>query len=105
MACDHIVEEGGTVVLGEDFELIADIETLTRRGVNQQVQSDILRIRDDVVERYQKRTGGSIDWNDEKRRRIFQHAAKAGTKPVQKVTSAERCDTGTRICGLQRSEQ
>ena len=85
LACDRIVDEGGTVVLSEDFELYADIETLAERGINAEVKAGILSLRDDLQARFKRRFNKDLPWSEEMKEGSAKHAAKAGSRPIQRV--------------------
>ena len=85
VACDRIVDAGGTVVLAENFELVADIETLAERGVDERVKADILGIKDPLLRSYEARVGTGLELGEEAKAASFKHAAKAGTRPIQRV--------------------
>ena len=87
--CDRLVDEQATVVLGEDYELVPDIENLAKRGVNPRVRSDILRIGSDLEASLRKRHNTEPSWTEEVRAGSAKHAAKAGTKPIQEVIPLE----------------
>ena len=85
VACDRIVDAGGTVVLAENVELVADIETLAERGIDERVKSDIRGIRDSMMRSYEARVGTGLKLGEKDKAASFNHAAKAGTRPIQRV--------------------
>jgi len=85
ITCDRIVDEGGTVVLAENYELLADIEALAARAVNGQVKADVLKIRTDLVELLKARHGQAPEPTEQGKISSFKHASKAGTRPIQRV--------------------
>ena len=89
LACDMIVDGGGTVVLAENCELVADIETLAARAVNDKVKRDVLQIRTGLDRLLSARLGQGLAGDESQRRASFKHAAKAGNRPIQKVVPLE----------------
>lgn len=92
--CDRIVDEGGTVVLGENFELIFDIEGLAARAVNPRVGAEIMAIREHVVREYSQRSGQTPKFDDDARVMSASRAAKAGTRPIQEVVPLDGTISG-----------
>ena len=89
IACDRLVDEGGTVVLAENCELWQDIETLAERAANEQVKSDILKIRDDLQALHKERFGKEWEWSEKGKVTSLKRAAKAGTRAIQRVIPLE----------------
>ena len=89
IVCDRIVDEGGTVVLAEDYELAPDIERLSQRAVDENVKREVLGIREDLIGRYRQRFGRDLEWGEDAREASFKHAAKAGSRPIQRVIPLE----------------
>ena len=88
-ACDRLVDAGATVVLSEDCELYAAAGQLAERAANPQAAQDIRDMATTLHGYWTDRFG--IDLDDprdemEKRhRRSLEHAAKAGSRPYQRV--------------------
>jgi altronate dehydratase large subunit len=89
IVCDRIVDEGGTVVLAENYELWADIETLASRAMDKQVNRDTLKIKNDLNALLKLRYGRSLKEEKRDQKGSFQHASKAGTKSIQNVIPLE----------------
>lgn len=99
-ACDEIVRQGGTVVLGETTEVYGGEHLLTRRAKNEKVAQDLID-RIHWWEKYTAMFGASIDNNPAPGNKlgglttIYEKSlgaiAKAGTTPLNQVVGyAER---------------
>ena len=87
--CDMLVDNGGTAVLSEDFELYLAADELAARAVDEITAKKIHCMTERLKQNYKSRIGKSIDevWGDKEKafKASLGHAAKAGTKPISKV--------------------
>ena len=87
--CDMLVDNGGTAVLSEDFELYPAADELAARAVDVITAKKIHRMAEHLNRNWKSRYGGSVDeaWGDKEKalKASLSHAAKAGTKPISKV--------------------
>lgn len=96
VACDQLVDAGATVVLSEDCELCAGAEELAARAATPETARDIRSMADTVrrywVERFHRDLlppPEDTDGCDRMRRRSLEHAAKAGSRPIQRVVDMQ----------------
>ena len=93
VACDKLIDEGGTVIFSEPQEMIGTQHILARRAVNNQVASDIFKMIDNDEERLKAigvdsrwMSAGNIDGGlttiEEKSLGAIR---KGGTRPIQGV--------------------
>ena len=87
--CDMLVDNGGTAVLSEDFELYPAVDELAARAVDELTAKRIHCMAERLKQNYERRFGKSIEenWPDKQKalKGSLGHAAKAGTKPISKV--------------------
>jgi len=89
-ACDRLVDAGATVVLSEDCELLAGADLLAARAATPQVAADIRALADTLRGYWTTRFNLSLipddpEGRERARRRSLEHAAKAGSRPIQRV--------------------
>jgi altronate dehydratase large subunit len=93
VACDKLIDEGGTVIFSEPQEMIGTQHVLARRAVNKQVAADVYRMIDQDEERLKAigvdsrwMSAGNIDGGlttiEEKSLGAIR---KGGTRPIQGV--------------------
>ena len=93
VACDKLIDEGGTVIFSEPQEMIGTQHILARRAVNKKVASDVYRMIDEDEARLKARgidsrwmSAGNIDGGlttiEEKSLGAIR---KGGTRPIQGV--------------------
>lgn len=94
LACDRLVDEGATVVLSEDWELIGAVEDLAARAVNARVARTIRAVIRRVGQQarvlgydYDAEMAAVPNGREKQRVGSLQRVAKAGTKPIQSVFS------------------
>lgn len=91
-ACDRLVDAGATVVLSEDCELYAGAEELAGRAATEATARDI-RAMAETLGRYWKDRFNrdlipppdDLQGRERVRQRSLEHAAKAGSRPIQRV--------------------
>lgn len=87
--CDMLVDEGGTAVLSEDFELYPAVDKLIERAADETTAKKIREMIQRLQKNYEGRTGELLDdvWGDKEKalKKSLDSAAKAGTKPISKV--------------------
>lgn len=84
-ACDRLVDMGATVVLSEGGEWYGCADELAGRARDCETRKRILSAADTLRDRMLERTGFDIAATREKQRqRSLQHAAKAGTGPINR---------------------
>lgn len=87
--CDMVVDNGGTAVLSEDFELCPAVDLIAERAVDEITADKIREMVERVQNNWEKRTGESRDemWGNKEEdiKKSLGNAAKAGTKPISKV--------------------
>ena len=106
VACDKLIDDGGTVIFSEPQEMIGTQQVLARRAVNKQVAADIYKMIDQDEERLKAigvdsrwMSAGNIDGGlttiEEKSLGAIR---KGGTRPIQGVlqNNWERFDSPTR---------
>jgi altronate dehydratase large subunit len=89
-ACDMLVEQGATVVLSEDCELMGSARLLGQRAVNDEIRFRINNMAAQLNQNWKARYGLSFDEQMERAgldretltRQSMDHVAKAGTKPI-----------------------
>ena len=88
-ACDRLVDAGATVVLSEDCELYAGAKLLAQRAADPRTARDILDMATTLHGYWQNRFNIDFDFPEEDQekliKRSLEHAAKAGTRPIQRV--------------------
>jgi len=88
-ACDRLVDAGATVVLSEDCELYAGAEILAQRAASPQTAHDILDMASTLCGYWRDRFNIDFDFPDEDQQKLvtrsLEHAAKAGSRPIQRV--------------------
>jgi len=91
-ACDRLVDAGATVVLSEDCELYAGAEDLANRATSPETARDIrdmaANLRCCWQERFRKDLvplPEDLPGRQRLRQRSLEHAAKAGSRPIQRV--------------------
>jgi len=89
-ACDLMVQQGATVVLSEDCELVAAADILAQRAVTAQVGGRIRAMAHQVNAGWKARFGCTLEElslkgqsRDKWSERSLAHAAKAGTGPIR----------------------
>lgn len=81
--CDSLIEQGGTIVMTESWEMIGACDWLAERAVNDSVADTIMGIRSGLMGAYEKRYGKpSPDYTKDF---AIERLRKAGTKPIQGV--------------------
>ena len=106
VACDKLIDEGGTVIFSEPQEMIGTQQVLARRAVNKQVAADVYKMIDQDEERLKAigvdsrwMSAGNIDGGlttiEEKSLGAIR---KGGTRPIQGVlqNNWERFDKPTK---------
>ena len=100
-ACDLMVEEGATVVLSEDCELVGGASILADRAESPEVGAKIRRMAAQVNEGWEARFGHSLEEavlkgqpREEWVGQSLAHAAKAGTTPIRDVFEADEIVSG-----------
>ena len=91
-ACDRLVEQGATVVLSEDCELVGSAHLLAQRAATPEVGAKILKMADEVNRGWKSRFGTSLEELSLKgstreawEKRSLEHAAKAGSTPYRNL--------------------
>ncbi len=92
MACDQLVDEGGTVVLSEAEEMLGAVDDLAERAVSPEVAQEIRNIISRMKQNaralghdYDAEIANAPDRNEHRRAVSLQRTAKAGTRPIQNV--------------------
>lgn len=88
-ACDMLMDEGATVVLGENCELVGAAEDLAQRATDPNIAERIRGLLPRLDREWNERFGYSLSdlylekmTREEWRQSSLGHAAKAGTKPI-----------------------
>jgi altronate dehydratase large subunit len=91
-ACDRLLEQGVTVVLSENCELVGAAELLAGRAATPVVGAKILKMAEEVNRGWKTRFGVSFEefvlngkTREAFRSRSLEHAAKAGSAPYREV--------------------
>jgi altronate dehydratase large subunit len=88
-ACDKLVDMGATVVLSEDCELYAGAEELAERAANAETAKAIRDLAATLHGYWIDRFNIDLDEpetdREKNRKRSLEHAAKAGSRPFQRV--------------------
>lgn len=89
-ACDRLVDDGATVVLSEDCELYAAADLLAQRAATPQVADDIRNMATALQGYWTSRFNldllpADAENRERARCRSLESAAKAGSRPIQRV--------------------
>lgn len=88
-ACDKLVDMGATVVLSEDCELYSATEEFAQRAANaetaQAIRDMAATLRGYWLDRFNYDFNEPKEDQEKNRQRSLEHAAKAGSRPFQRV--------------------